>query len=52
MVKKAVILSIKSIKPLQNYPHIIESYACILKIFVFMFLFPINFMISFEMCST
>ena len=29
--------SIKSINPIQKYPHIIESYACILKIFVFMF---------------
>ena len=27
-------LSIKSIKPIEKYPHIIESYACILKIFV------------------
>ena len=26
--------SIKSIKPIQKYPHIIESYACILKIFI------------------
>ena len=26
--------SIKSINPIQKYPHIIESYACILKIFV------------------
>ena len=29
---------IKSINPIQSYPHIIESYACILKIFVFMVL--------------
>ena len=27
-------LSIKSINPLQKYSHVIESYACILKIFV------------------
>ena len=31
--------SIKSIKPIQKYPHIIKSYACFLKIFVLMFLF-------------
>ena len=29
--------------PLQKYPHIIESFACTLKMFAFMFLFPINF---------
>ena len=29
--------STKSINPIQKYPHIIESYAGILKIFVFMF---------------
>ena len=44
--------SIKSINPIQKYPHIIESYACILKIFVFMFLLPINVLISFGICST
>ena len=32
-------LNIKSIKPIQKYPHITESYACILKIFVLMLLF-------------
>ena len=35
--------SIKPINPIQKYPHIIESYACILKIFV---------LISFGICST
>ena len=30
--------SIKLINPIQNYSHIVESNACILKIFVFMFL--------------
>ena len=35
--------SIKSINPIQKYPHITESYACILTIFVCMFLLPINF---------
>ena len=31
-------LSIKSINPILKYPQIIESYACILKVFVVMFL--------------
>ena len=44
--------SIESIKLIQNYPHIIKSYACILKIFVFMFLSLINVLISFGICST
>ena len=44
--------SIKSIKPIQKYPHIIESYACILKIFILMFLLLINVFISFGICST
>ena len=44
--------SIKSINLIQKYLHIIESYACILKIFVFMFLLPINVLISFGICST
>ena len=44
--------SIKSINPIQKYLHIIESYNCILKIFVFMFLLPVNVLISFGICST
>ena len=40
--------SIKLINPIQKYPHIIESYACIIKIFVFMFLLLINVPISLE----
>ena len=57
--------SIKSIKPIQKYPHIIESYVCILKIFVIMFsllsllvllllilLTIINALISLGICST
>ena len=43
--------SIKSINPIQKYPHIIESYACILKIFV-MFLILTNALISFGMFYT
>ena len=45
-------VSIKSRKPIQNYLHIIESYACTLKIFVLMFLLLINVLISFGICST
>ena len=45
--------SIKSIKSIQKYPHIIESYACILKVFVAMDEErPINALISLGMCST
>ena len=44
--------NIKSIKPIQKYPHIIESYACILKIFVLMFLLLMNALISLGICST
>ena len=32
--------------PMQKYPHLIELLASTLKIFVFMFLFPINYLIS------
>ena len=44
--------SIKSINPIQKYPQFIESYACILKTFIFMFLLPINVLISFGICYT
>ena len=45
---------------MQKYPHIIESYSCIMKIFVFMYLFckaedegqSINVLISLGICST
>ena len=47
------LFSVKSINPIQNYPHIIELYAYILKIFLMIFcLFLINFLISLEICST
>ena len=36
--------NIKSINPVQKYPQIIESYACILKIFVIMFSLGICFL--------
>ena len=44
--------SIKSINPIQKYPHITEPYACNLKIFVLMFLLPPNALISLGICST
>ena len=45
--------SIKSINPIQKYPHIIESYACILKMFVFIDGGrAINNLISFGICYT
>ena len=44
--------NIKLINPIQKYPHIIESYACILKIFAITFLLPINFIISLGIYST
>ena len=49
---KVVSLTIKSIKPIQKYPHITELNACILKIFVLMFLSLINALISFRIYST
>ena len=43
--------TIKSKNPLQRYSFCIEMYACILKIFVWIFLLPMN-LISFGICST
>ena len=46
-------LNIKSINPIQKYPHINESYACTLKIFVVMDQEqPINALISLGICYT
>ena len=45
-------LTFISINSIQKYSHITESYACILKMFACMFLLPINFLISFGICST
>ena len=42
----------QSINPTQKYLDITQSYACTFKIFVSMFLLPINFLISFGICST
>ena len=57
---KAYSLNIKPINPVQKYLHIIELYACILKMFVLIFLFYkadekgrlINLLFSFGICST
>ena len=44
--------SIKSMNPMQKYPHITESFACTQKMLAIMFLFPINSLISSGTCST
>ena len=44
--------SIKSMNPMQKYSHITELFACTRKMFAFMFLFPINSLISSGTCST
>ena len=36
---------IKSMNPMQKYPHIIELFASTPKMLAFMFLFPINYLI-------
>ena len=48
---KLLIFNMKSINSIQKYLHIIELYACILQIFVIIFLFRMNFLISFEICN-
>ena len=44
--------SIKSMNPMEKYPHITESFHCSRKMLAFMFLFPINYLITSETCST
>ena len=44
--------SIKSMNPMQKYPHITELFACTRKILAIMFLFPTNSLISSGTCST
>ena len=44
--------NIKSINPIQRYPHIIESFSCTRKMFAFMFLIPMNSLIPLGTCST
>ena len=48
---KVFFASVKLIKPMPKYPHITESFACILKMFVLMFLLLINVLISSGICS-
>ena len=43
---------IKSINLIQKYPHIIESHACILKIFATTITLSKDVLISFGICST
>ena len=43
--------SIKSMNPMQKYSNITELFACTPKMFPFMFLFPINSLISLGTCS-
>ena len=38
--------------PIQKYPQIIELSACIINMFVFVFLCPINLLISLGTCGT
>ena len=46
-------LSVKLMNPMQKYPHITESYVCIIKMFVVMDKErPINALISFGICSS
>ena len=44
--------SIKSMNPMQKYPHITELFACMRKMLAIMFLFPANSLISSGTCST
>ena len=54
LVKSVKVLptSKRLINPMQKYPHIIESYACILTIFITTVDLSTNFLISFGMRST
>ena len=45
-------VNIKSMNPMQKYPHIIELSACILNMFVLMVLCSVNLLISLGTCST
>ena len=49
---KLLRFKIKSINPILKFPHIFESYASILKILVMINVSPVNFLVSFELCST
>ena len=49
---KLLPFNIKSINPIRKSLHIIESYVCILKIFVVRFLLPVDFLVSLGIYST
>ena len=49
---KVLPVSIKTKNPTQKHPHIIESYACILKKFAKAIDISINMSMSFGKCST
>ena len=49
---KLLTANIKPMNPIQKYSHIFDLSACILNMFVLMFLCPINLLISVGMCST
>ena len=51
LVKSIKPANMKSINSIQKYPHIIELFACILNMFVFVFLCPKNILISLGKCS-
>ena len=49
---KFLISSIKSINSMKNYPHIVELFAYILNVFVFMFLLTLSVLIFLGTSST
>ena len=49
---KVLTLNIKSINPMKKFPQIIESSACIVKIFVIILLLLTNILIFSGLCST
>ena len=49
---KLLSLSIKSLNPIEKYPQLVQSFVCILKVFVKIVDLSINFMTSFGICST
>ena len=52
LYNQANFFNIKSMNSIQKYPHLIEWCACILYIFVIIFLFPLSFLVSFGICPT
>ena len=54
LVKSTKVLpaNIKSMNPMQKYPHIIELFGCPRKMLALMLVFPIKSLISSGTCST